>query len=188
MRYVRDKWRIENLLVRAGEHRLKFTDTPDWTGRDWGQAEGFAGSALESTGGKPDVSFVVRTAGLFHVEFDVNSGNYAIHRSDRKTQFDALYVGGTFSDWRPAAMTFTEGAWVLAEVEMRQGTNELKFGTSPDWTGEDWGHAEGLSGSVEVTTGGGSNVVFVAPVNGAYDVRFSDLSLAYEVQLRDGGE
>lgn len=64
--------------IPAGEQQLKFTNTDNWSGDDWGNATGLSGTASLTTGGGDNVSFTVTTAGNYLIRFDPYNFTYAI--------------------------------------------------------------------------------------------------------------
>lgn len=100
----------------------------------------------------------------------------------------AMYIAGTFTNWAPKIAMKLEGEnWVAEEVRIPAGHHEFKFANSDDWSKKDWGGAQGLSGTVMVTTGGGPNIQIFAPNGGFYRVMFNDLTLEYSLTLVDPG-
>lgn len=70
MELVDHIWVAENVEMTAGAHELKFANTSDWSGDDWGNASGLAGTAQLATGGAPNISFTVPESGTYDVRFD----------------------------------------------------------------------------------------------------------------------
>ena len=100
----------------------------------------------------------------------------------------AMYIGATFTGWAPdIAMQFEDDTWVAEEVSIPAGEHEFKFANSQDWSQQDWGNAEGFSGTLVPTTGGGPNVSISVPETALYRFSFNDLTLEYSVQPVDGG-
>jgi hypothetical protein len=95
----------------------------------------------------------------------------------------AIYIGATFTGWVPNIEMALEGdAWVAVDVEIPEGEQAFKFANSRDWSDQDWGDAEGFSGTLVPTTGGGPNVRLSVPETGLYRFRFNDITLEYSVQ------
>lgn len=63
-------WVAQDVPITAGYHELKFANTPDWSGDDWGNATGLAGIAQLATGGYPNISFTMPETGLYEIRFD----------------------------------------------------------------------------------------------------------------------
>lgn len=94
----------------------------------------------------------------------------------------AMYIGGTFTDWALSIEMKLEGAtWVADEVQIPAGEQEFKFASSQDWSKEDWGNAQGFSGTVTPTIGGGRNVRISVPETAMYRFEFNDLTLEYSL-------
>lgn len=95
----------------------------------------------------------------------------------------AIYIAGTFTDFAPSIEMQLEGdTWVAEEVQLPGGEQEFKFANSQDWSKEDWGNAQGFSGTVLPTTGGGPNVRISVPEAALYRFEFNDLSLRYALE------
>lgn len=95
-----------------------------------------------------------------------------------------VYAGGTFNSW--AALTLSKSTptghtWISDPVKIAAGTQELKFSYQSDWTGSSWGNATGLTGTAQVITPTGKNVIFTAPVSGNYIISFNDSTLSYSI-------
>jgi len=100
----------------------------------------------------------------------------------------AMYIGATFTDWAPnIGMQLQGDTWVAEEVQIPAGEQEFKFANSEDWSKEDWGNAQGFSGTVMPTTGGGPNVRISVPETGLYRFEFNDLTLEYSLVRVEAG-
>jgi hypothetical protein len=67
-----------NVSLTAGQHKMKFTNTDNWSEDDWGGVDGLSGTAIKTTGGKPDITFTIATAGNYLIRFDPYSLVYSI--------------------------------------------------------------------------------------------------------------
>jgi hypothetical protein len=181
MTYADGAWRFTAVPITRGAHRLKFADTPDFTGDDWGDAHGVSGIVRRTTGGDPDVRFEVDQNGVYDIVLDDTQLRYRISPSAVKTLRERLYVAGTFSDWQPLSMRFDGQQWILPHVQLEAGDHALKFLDTPDFSGTDWGGQRGRSGVAQITTGGGDNIQFPVPFADRYRIRFSDVSLEYHI-------
>lgn len=95
----------------------------------------------------------------------------------------AMYIAATFTNWAPDIELQLKGeTWVAEAVQIPAGTHELKFLNSDDWSKEDWGNAQGISGAATPTTGGGANIQVTIPEDGFYRVMFNDLTLQYSFE------
>lgn len=95
-----------------------------------------------------------------------------------------MYVGGTFNSWilPDLPMNYSGGNdWTTHSVYITAGLHELKFANQNNWKGADWGNANGLTGTAKLTTGGGANIRFTAPVSGDYIISFNDYTLQYSI-------
>lgn len=111
-------------------------------------------------------------------------GSFAVLGGHR----EAMYIGATFTDWAPDIVMELQGdVWVAEDVSVPAGEQEFKFANSQDWSQQDWGDAEGFSGTLVPTTGGGPNARISVPETAPYRFSFNDLTLEYSVQRMDGG-
>lgn len=78
MTLVNGVWQATGVQIGAGVHEMKFANTSNWSGDDWGNASGLSGTASLSTGGKPNISFTIQTGGIYTITFDPQSLAYAI--------------------------------------------------------------------------------------------------------------
>ncbi len=94
-----------------------------------------------------------------------------------------MYIGGSFNGWSLPTMPMTRvnEIWEYSNLYLDEGSYEMKFANSEDWSGKDWGDATGLSGILSETTGGGSNISFTIYDAGAYNIVFDDNSLEYSI-------
>jgi hypothetical protein len=95
------------------------------------------------------------------------------------------WIGASWKSWSPGAL---EMLWSTVEknyqitTSIPQGSQEIKFTDTNNWSGEDWGAAIGLSGSALKTTGGGDNIKFSIEVSGNYVIKFNPYSLIYSIE------
>lgn len=94
---------------------------------------------------------------------------------------DNMYLSGTFTNWNTVPMQLEGEEWVARRVRIPYGDHALKFTNSSDWSGDDWGDADGLTGTVSLTTGGGPNARFSVPKFGFYRASFNDVTGEYEL-------
>lgn len=95
----------------------------------------------------------------------------------------AMYIGASFTNFAAnIEMQLKDELWVAQAVQIPAGNHELKFTNSNNFSKEDWGNAQGLSGVATPTTGGGANIRLSVPEDGFYRVTFDDLTLKYSLQ------
>jgi len=179
MTYDNNVWKLQNQVFLAGDYELKFANTGNWSGKDWGNANGLSGTAQETTGGGANVSFTITTPGTYTVEFNDITLQYNI--TFTPVHQNEMYVAGTFTGWAPQAMTLENDIWKKSGVSLTAGANELKFANTGNWSGKDWGNANGLNGTAQETTGGGANITFNIEEAGSYNVEFNDMTLYYQI-------
>ena len=78
MTLINDIWVVEGVTISAGNHEMKFANTSDWSGDDWGNATGLSGTAQLTTGGAPNITFTLTTAGSYDIYFNDISLAYSI--------------------------------------------------------------------------------------------------------------
>lgn len=96
-----------------------------------------------------------------------------------------MYFAATFTDWKLVRMRLDGEEWVAEQIRVPAGTHEMKFANTGDWSGIDWGNAEGLSGIAQETTGGRPNIRFSTSEPGTYTISFDDVTLEYSVVVVD---
>jgi hypothetical protein len=179
MTYSSGNFEITSTLS-AGNHQLKFANTGNWTGNDWGNTSGLSGTAKLSTGGLPNLTFTITTAGTYIIKLDPVTLNYSI--TLKSAPLAATWVAGSFNSWALAAMTNSTNALQYIS-NLSAGSYELKFANTGNWTGKDWGNANGLSGTAAESTGGLPNLKFTITTSGRYTISFNPTTLAYSVVL-----
>jgi hypothetical protein len=70
MQFVGGVWVADNVTIPAGDQGLKFANTNNFTGTDWGNGQGLSGTETVTTGGGPDTQFNVAESGFYKVSFD----------------------------------------------------------------------------------------------------------------------
>jgi len=181
MEYENGWWKNDSILIAAGDHQLKFANTNDWTGNDWGDATGLTGIAKLTTGGAPNITFSINNTALYDISFNETTLAYSIENNPKIQLNKAMYVAGTFNNWVPKAFTLGSENWKIEKVVLKAGSYTLKFANTNNWSGNDWGDANGLSGTVKLTTGGKPFLTFTIVQNGTYTINFNDITLAYSI-------
>jgi len=171
------------IRIKAGTFDFKFANTTNWSANDWGNADGLNGTAQETTGGKPNAKFTILEEGNYIFKFNPVNLVYAIERTYNSKQTE-MYVGGTFNDWTliDGKMHLTQDSvWTVRSLLLESGNHELKFANKPNFSGDDWGNASGLTGIAKLTTGGKPNISFTISDTGRYTITFNESSLAYSI-------
>lgn len=181
MDYYQGWWQKDSIVMLSGAQEMKFANTNNWTGIDWGNAVGLSGIAIESTGGDPNLAFNIDFGGFFDISFNDTTHQYFIDESSVRKLNDQIYLGGTFNNWSLTPMTHDGDNWRIDDVNISAGNHELKFANTGNWTGEDWGNAIGLSGVAKVATGGDPNISFSIAQEGNYTILFDDICLEYSI-------
>lgn len=100
-----------------------------------------------------------------------------------------MYVAGTFNDWNLSSLPMHyvgDYNWKSNPIALEATSYEFKFANSPDWSGDDWANATGLSGTLALTTGGKPNGKFTITQAGNYYFTFNDRTLAYAILPDEG--
>jgi hypothetical protein len=63
-------WVADNVSIPAGNQQIKFANTNDFTGSDWGDGQGLSGTVKNTTGGGPDTQVGVAQNGFYKLTFD----------------------------------------------------------------------------------------------------------------------
>lgn len=173
-------WVLNDVSINAGSYELKFANTANFTGNDWGDATGLTGRAKLTTGGKPNVKFTIPKDGNYTLTFNENTLWYTIKQSHQKS----MYVGGTFNNWAlsETPMTLEGDVWKALNVEIAAGDHELKFANTSSWSGDDWGNDSGLTGTAALTTGGDPNIEFEIDESSLFVISFNDVTLEYSIK------
>lgn len=172
-------WVLEDVPLEVGNYELKFADTPDWSGDDWGNATGLTGRATLTTGGSPNIKFTIEKAGNYTFTFNENTLWYRI-KAGHQSQ---MFVGATFNNWTLSStpMTLEGEVWKAKDVAIPAGDHELKFANTDNWSGDDWGNANGLVGVASLTTGGDPNISFTTDEDGVFVISFNDVTYEYRI-------
>lgn len=181
LQYKNNVWVAEDVLMKKGEHQLKFANTTNWTGDDWGNATGKTGTAKLTTGGDPNIAFTLDEFCFCSIKFNPETLDYTI--TDNKPTQSTMYMAGNFSNWSLGEnpMQLNGNVWETM-YQFEVGDFELKFANTQDWKGDDWGNATGLSGIAKKTTGGDPNIKFSITDPREYLVRFNDQTLEYSIE------
>lgn len=81
-----NQWEVTDVNIPAGEWELKFANTNNWSDKDWGGVEGLAGTAVETTGGKPNLKFTIETTGDYTIRFNDQTLVYSISKESTGVQ------------------------------------------------------------------------------------------------------
>lgn len=179
-----NNWTIGPISIPAGDQVMKFANSPNWTGDDWGNNSGLTGTAQKTTGGGPFIAFNAPESGKYIINFNDYTLTYSIQKTLNSNQ-SQMYVAGTFSNWTLGAnkMSLVENnLWQTSPINITAGSHQLKFANTSDWTGDDWGNASGLSGIASLSTGGLPNISFSIPTTGLYTIMFNDAALTYSIK------
>ncbi|MFT3752847.1 MAG: hypothetical protein QM800_08200 [Paludibacter sp.] len=74
-------WKSSAINLPAGTYQMKFANTSNWSGDDWGNTSGLSGVASLSTGGLPNINFTIPTAGKYIISFNDATLSYSISNS-----------------------------------------------------------------------------------------------------------
>jgi hypothetical protein len=122
-----DIWVARDVAIGAGYQEMKFANTNDWSGDDWGNATGLAGIARLATGGGPNISFTMPESGLYEIRFDdfnlaytIGDGGTGVGDSEHGARQDAPSLRQNFPNplnpETSVAFTIPAAAHVLLEV------------------------------------------------------------------------
>ncbi len=71
-------WKTSGITMDTGSYQMKFANTSDWSGDDWGNATGLSGTTTKTTGGGANLSFRIATAGTYDINFNDTTLAYSI--------------------------------------------------------------------------------------------------------------
>lgn len=180
MIYDNGVWSATYLNLLVGSYEMKFANTSNWSGDDWGNCIGTQGNASKTTGGGANISFSVTQAGMYQLRFNDITLEYSITKMSSNQP--EMFVGGTFNNWTLASnpmVLVSDNNWVSDNLMLEAGDYEMKFANKSDWSGDDWGNSSGLNGTTTKTTGGGANISFSISSKGNYKMSFNDQTLSY---------
>lgn len=172
-------WKLKNQMLLPGSYELKFANTNNFSGQDWGNASGLSGTAHQTTGGGSNINFTIISGGTYTISFNEITLQYSIQFTPSHQQ--NMFIGGTFSNWVLQPMTLQDNVWQRSGIALAAGDYELKFANTNNWSGNDWGNSAGLSGTAQQTTGGGANIFFNLLSAGNYNIDFNDMTLQYKI-------
>ena len=75
-----DVWVAEEVPIPAGEQEFKFANSEDWSQQDWGNAQGFIGTLVPTTGGGPNARISVPETATYTVRFNDLTLAYSLQR------------------------------------------------------------------------------------------------------------
>lgn len=108
MKLIQDyTWQITGIQLNAGNYEIKFANSANWTGTDWGLATGTEGTAKVSTGTPgSNILFTIAQSGKYTFTFNDKTLAYSIVP-------DGLYTG----------------------IERKNGLNQISFYPNPVTSG-----------------------------------------------------
>lgn len=176
-------WEAKSVYLSADTIEMKFANTADWSGDDWGGGSGLSDTVSLTTGGGPNISMIVTDAGFYDLVFNQTDLSYTFTLTPHNAEETLMYARGSFNDWGTGNRMYLIGdhQWKTT-VTLEANGYTMKFANHPDWIGDDWGDASGLSGTAALSTGGGPDLAFVIADAGDYDILFNDSSLAYVIE------
>ncbi|WP_258105674.1 T9SS type A sorting domain-containing protein [Marinoscillum sp. MHG1-6] len=186
MQYENGWWKMAAVPMKAGAHQLKFANTSDWSGEDWGNASGLSGVAKITTGGDPDINFTIDQSALYQIYFNEETLQFSIEKSEQLKVHEQMYMSGSFTLWNPREMTFDGTEWVLEDVGLGIGNYELRFTNSTLQGADRWGNASGKTGTATLMSSEDPNVTFTTTAQGKYTIAFNDITLDYRIEIPNG--
>lgn len=81
-----NNWSSSPVSLTAGAHQMKFTNSSNWTGYDWGNASGLSGVCQLTTGGLPNVSFTIPVTGSYNFQFNDAVLSYSVNNITTNAQ------------------------------------------------------------------------------------------------------
>lgn len=178
-----NNWTTDPITIPVGDQVMKFANTTNWSGDDWGNASGLNGTTQLTTGGGAFVSFTTPVAGKYLITFNDYTLAYNVKKTLDFVQ-SQMYVAGSFNSWSLSnnKMTLTDNnLWKSSAINLPAGTYQMKFANTSNWSGDDWGNTSGLSGVASLSTGGLPNINFTIPTAGKYIISFNDATLSYSI-------
>ncbi|PKB15138.1 TIM-barrel domain-containing protein [Flavobacterium sp. 5] len=115
------KWKFDGLNLKAGQtYTLKFIQSKNANGFEWGGAVGLSGNAMQTTDSSNTISFTINSDGNYSVTFDESTLKYVIQKTPA---INSLSIVGDATD----LMNFD-----MLGLPMNQSLEDLNVFT---WTG-----------------------------------------------------
>ena len=111
MQWVNGVWQVISVPLKAGNYELKFADTDDWSGDDWGNATGLSGTANLATGGAPNLAFTIISNGLYKIAFNPDTLAYAIQLQWQTDDIGSVAAVGSANYDANDAFTLLGSGW-----------------------------------------------------------------------------
>ena len=92
MIYENDVWKVTGVQLDEGNHSLKFANSFDWSGSDWGNNIGLSGIANNTTGGGNNITFTISSSGSYTILFNEKTLEYSIVK-EILTEIDEVKTG-----------------------------------------------------------------------------------------------
>lgn len=172
----------------------------DWCDGQWiqsmnpGDTLSLTPSAYQITNGcDVDNKWQINTAGYFTITIDTLAGTIMMEEAEEPASAytsiqTAMYAPGSFNSWNASAAIMTliaDYTWETDPIAFEAGDYEMKFANTADWSGDDWGNTTGLTGTVELATGGAPNLTFAIVTAGDYVITFNDETLGYSIATEE---
>ncbi|PXY47212.1 TIM-barrel domain-containing protein [Flavobacterium hydrophilum] len=115
------KWKLDALNLKSGQtYTLKFIQSKNPNGLEWGGATGISGKAIQTNDSSNTISFTINADGIYSVTFDEATLNYVVQKTPA---INSLAIVGDATD----LMNFD-----LMGLPMNQSVEDLNVFT---WTG-----------------------------------------------------
>ena len=174
MLWVSNSWKASSLTLFAGtNYQMKFANTVDWSGDDWGNASGLAGTASLTTGGYPNLAFTPSTNGLYALWFDPNSLAYAVQLQWRTDDIGTVGAIGRAAYDNRGTFTVLGSGWDIQSTadafryvyQPQSGDGEMRARVTNLQNTDPWAKA-GVMLRESALAGAPYAAVFLTPANG----------------------
>jgi len=121
-------WKSSAINIPAGTYQMKFANTSNWSGDDWGNTSGLSGVTSLSTGGLPNITFTIPTTGNYIILFNDATLSYSIINSmtsNTKIQESNIHVL-SLENWIVVNMDRNEDALIEVIGLNRQLINKTQ--------------------------------------------------------------
>lgn len=166
-------WEVKSVYITTGD-AFKFANTPDFTGKDWGDS----GCDGESAEGEDNIA-CVSADGFYDIRW--NDVTFAYSLTAVPANHRNMYVLGSMNGWGGTDLEMTlvgPNTWEVQGVALAE-SDEFKFANTSDFSDQDWGE-DNCDGTATVGGGNISNPTCMFGT-GIFTMTFNDATLAYTI-------
>ncbi len=149
---------------------------------------GAAGAVLVDLGDSQNIaSGMDYTVTVTITDEDLNETTFTFTLAVHMSNEDDMYLRGSVNsdawDNPQQAFLYDDNTWKVSCGRTLTGSTEYKYkmANTNDWSDADWGDATGATGTLSVTSGGGTDASFTPDADGVYVWTFNDSDLSFSI-------